>query len=390
MDIWHTFNSAIANAREELRDSPVVHTKHWQGVDVSRAPEMATHELLNHSFTVRDTDKNLETLATQIGPNLPWADRHFEERVCGVPINPGVEWANWPWGNSASKFRDECLGPTIPAHEWAYLAGMLDGDGTIYFREKERWQGVIRVYQKDPMVCHHLFEVFKVGKVTDNNVETKTNIHGKEVDNHCWYWQINAQAEARWVLTELLPYLVVKKEQAIKALSIIQHSINNPSAKGSPPKKVWDRDWPARFNHNYMSRYWPHGENGSDFRGMKYKYGDLNDVVKLLARDPLTRQAFLPVWFPEDTGGNNGRAPCTLGYHFIMRNCQLHVVYYIRSCDFLRHFRDDIYLTVRLQQWMRDEVTKLNEEWRFVSTGSFTMHITSLHLFVNDYRQVFG
>ena len=84
------FIQAIADAQAQLKTAPIVHTPRWQGVDISKAPEMATHEVLNHSFTVTNTDHDLATLALDIGPNLPWADDHFLERVCGQPINPGI------------------------------------------------------------------------------------------------------------------------------------------------------------------------------------------------------------------------------------------------------------------------------------------------------------
>lgn len=160
------------------------------------------------------------------------------------------------------------------------------------------------------------------------------------------------------------------------------------------------------FDHTYMERMWP---KRAGFRaetipraqqhGIRFPLGDAMDVVKHLALDPLSRQAYLPIWFPEDTGKVDVRVPCTLGYHFIMRAGFLHVVYYIRSCDLFRHFQDDIYLTVRLQLWMiqslmlweanhRDDVK--GDTWSGVKPGLFTMHITSLHLFRNDYIQMFG
>ena len=112
-------------------------------------------------------------------------------------------------------------------------------------------------------------------------------------------------------------------------------------------------------------------------------------LVNLLLVDPYTRQAYLPVWFPEDTGGGDKRAPCSLGYQFIMRADQLHCSYFIRSCDYLRHFRDDIYLTVRLQQWVLTQCQLKDSDWSRVKMGTFTMHITSLHLFRNDYLNMF-
>jgi hypothetical protein len=163
---------------------------------------------------------------------------------------------------------------------------------------------------------------------------------------------------------------------------------------------------PGQFSHTYMERYWPryageiekeHRANGfieeMPHRGIRYRYGDLADVVSLLAKEPHTRQAYLPVWFPEDTGATSGqRVPCSLGYHFMLRNGELHCLYTIRSCDYLRHFRDDVYLTARLVQWVASRVrsystmvsTESAATWESVKPGELTMMIHSLHIFEGD------
>ena len=144
-----------------------------------------------------------------------------------------------------------------------------------------------------------------------------------------------------------------------------------------------------KFSHTYPERFWPKfaGEetrpNGRQAawpnNGIRYEYGDLADVVTQLKNSPHTRQAFLPVWFPEDTGAvHGGRVPCTLGYLFNIRGNRLHAVYYIRSCDFLRHFPDDVYMAARLMQWMVDQLDT------GVKTGNLTMHINSFHCFKGD------
>jgi len=145
-----------------------------------------------------------------------------------------------------------------------------------------------------------------------------------------------------------------------------------------------------KFSHSYMERYWPkHCPDKSDtlMEGLRFDYGDLNDVVALLAREPSTRQAYLPVFFPEDTGVTHGnRVPCTLGYHFYQRFGYLHVYYPIRSCDLHRHFRDDMYLTTRLLLWVLSELEKVESSWKEVKPGYLSTWIGSLHMFVNDYR----
>lgn len=155
-------------------------------------------------------------------------------------------------------------------------------------------------------------------------------------------------------------------------------------------ESLHQRDTDKRYDHNYMERFWATGLSyesftykGYAFSGYRFDVGDLEDVVNLLREDPLTRQAFLPIWFPEDTGAtSNQRVPCTLGYHFIVRNHTLHVVYYLRSCEIYRHFKNDVYMAMRLGQWMRDNIKAFNEGP--YKMGSLTMHITSLHGFVGD------
>jgi thymidylate synthase len=148
------------------------------------------------------------------------------------------------------------------------------------------------------------------------------------------------------------------------------------------------------FDHTYPERFWPkwaskppnHPEHKWPIHGIRFAYGDLGDVVALLNRNVLTRQAFLPVWFPEDTGAAAGqRVPCTIGYHFIVTRLDtLDMVYYIRSCDMFRHFRNDVYLAVMLGRWMCERITANPP----VTPGNLIMHITSLHSFVADDRRL--
>lgn len=136
-----------------------------------------------------------------------------------------------------------------------------------------------------------------------------------------------------------------------------------------------------KFDHTYPERFWPKlaGEKEHRNVGITFSYGDLDDVIRLLTNDPCTRQAYLPIWFPEDTGATEGqRVPCTLGYHFIQRSGFLHMTYFIRSCDIIRHFRDDVYLAMKLLHHV------CHEAFDKVKPGMFTMHIISLHCFYNE------
>src|SRR4051812_46109753 len=92
-----SFDKAVEQARLQLLfKSKLVHSDHWQGVDIRNKPEMATREVTHLTFKV-PMDQDLDRLRREIQPNLPWADNHFHERVCGYPINPGTTWKSWPY-----------------------------------------------------------------------------------------------------------------------------------------------------------------------------------------------------------------------------------------------------------------------------------------------------
>lgn len=144
-----------------------------------------------------------------------------------------------------------------------------------------------------------------------------------------------------------------------------------------------------KFSHTYPERMWPkfadieegYVDSQIPHHGIRYPYGDLEDVVQLLKRSPHTRQAYLPIWFPEDTGAvENQRVPCTLGYHLLLRDGKLKIVYYIRSCDFFRHFNDDVYMAGRLCQWMATQIG--------ATPGRLVMHISSMHIFAPERGRV--
>ena len=232
-------------------------------------------ELFNQSFTLDlRGEQDLDAIAAAIKPNLPWADRHFEEeRVSGEPINPGETWNIWPYSRSAAAHLRE--GENIAQYDHSYA--------------ERYWP--------------------KYAGITDDG---------------------------------MLP------------------------SDGDPPIGI--------------------------INGIRFEVADLADLVQVLVDDPLTRQAYLPIFFPEDLTAArlSKRIPCTLGYHFIRRPMgnfgdYLHIIYPMRSCDFVRHFRDDVYLTIRLLLWVLEQCQLADpKKWSAVLPGTFRMHITSLHMFRQD------
>ena len=144
----------------------------------------------------------------------------------------------------------------------------------------------------------------------------------------------------------------------------------------------------GEFSHTYMERFWPYDAT-ADHWGIRFPYGDLNTLIDLLRSRPYTRQAYLPIWFPEDLHAamEPERVPCTLGYHFQARPNMdrvkkpvLDVFYPMRSCDYYRYLRDDAYMAGRLLQWVAESVGML--------PGKLTMHIVNLHIFANEFQRL--
>jgi hypothetical protein len=165
-----------------------------------------------------------------------------------------------------------------------------------------------------------------------------------------------------------------------------------------------------KFSHTYPERMWPKfagspdGKGGdlksNPNRGIWFEYGDLNDLVNLLVNRRYTRQAYLPIWFPEDTGNtSNVRVPCSMGYHFMIRGNQLDCWYTMRSCDLVRHLQDDLYMAARLMHWVIDEIDErvmmavmkanpiardLASPYPALRPGVLHTTISSLHAFRGD------
>lgn len=128
----------------------------------------------------------------------------------------------------------------------------------------------------------------------------------------------------------------------------------------------------GKFSHTYQERFWPPKKTG-----IRFPMGDYTDVKERLKSDRTTRQAFLAIWHPEDQYNHGERVPCTIGYWFKITDSQLNITYLIRSCDAVRHFRNDIYMAQRLAHDVAEHVGGC-------TLGELSMWIGDFHCFVND------
>lgn len=94
--------------------------------------------------------------------------------------------------------------------DWAYLAGFFDGEGTITASVGRDWRPRLKVTQRTSYVIEHLYYLFGVGSFRTylNQRDQKT----------VYAWEVGRKQEVRYLLQGMLPYLIVKEEQAELAL----------------------------------------------------------------------------------------------------------------------------------------------------------------------------
>lgn len=150
---------------------------------------------------------------------------------------------------------------------------------------------------------------------------------------------------------------------------ILGHPVNPGEAYKLRPE-VWDQflDDMGNFDYTYSERF-------------AYRDRAMN-VITRLKQDPYSRQAFVPVFDAEDTErlGLN-RVPCSLGYLFQFRRDQLDMTYFMRSCDWVTHFQNDVYLAIKLQMFV-SRTAGLKRGW-------FSHYMGSLHVYNKDVEGAF-
>lgn len=128
----------------------------------------------------------------------------------------------------------------------------------------------------------------------------------------------------------------------------------------------------------------------SDPIRLAYSYGErfaINDqvmrVIRELRRNPLSRQLYIAMWDPYQDSERLGqrRVPCSIGWHFRMREGRLNMTYTMRSCDFVTHWQNDVWLAMMLLDFI---CHKTGNE-----LGRFSQFINSLHVYQRDVADVF-
>lgn len=145
----------------------------------------------------------------------------------------------------------------------------------------------------------------------------------------------------------------------------------NPGEAYKLRPEVWDEYLhDGKFAYSYNERIWQNDQ--------------LDKIMERLKEDPDSRQLWLSIWDPNrdtDKLGGQSRVPCSLGYNFQVREGKLNIHYVMRSNDYATHMANDVYLAMRLLQYVSEHTG--------YPVGSFTHTIFSLHVYNKDIQNVF-
>ncbi len=139
------------------------------------------------------------------------------------------------------------------------------------------------------------------------------------------------------------------------------------------PGKAWEE------NEEFWMQYIRNGV-------FSYSYAErwqaqLPYIIRELKMNPNTRQAVMTMYDRHEdmlNWGGQDRVPCSISYQFLLREDKLVLIYNQRSCDFVKFFASDVYLTVKLLQHVAFTIGK--------EPGQFIHFLGSLHAFAGDLK----
>ncbi len=198
----------------------------------------------------------------------------------------------------------------------------------------------------------------------DKNIEGNPDYATKELQNYC-YTILNAKSEDVKSYS-IQPWADAEFEERI-----------NPSGDVNPGK-AWE------LRKDVWTEYMHNGKMAYSYNERFFRNRQIEKIIKRLKEDHDSRQLWLSVWDcnedPDKLGGIS-RVPCSLGYNFQYREGKLNIHYVMRSCDFNTHFCNDVYLGIKLLEYVAKECN--------MEVGNFTHTMFSLHVYKKDIKGVF-
>lgn len=180
---------------------------------------------------------------------------------------------------------------------------------------------------------------------------------------------------------EVSPGYLVLTDPRDRLLSIPGRAINPAFTVA---EAVWvlsgsNDPWIFLFNsklREYTDNGVLQGAYGPRIRRWQGRIDQLDEVRKLLVKEPMSRQAVIQIFDPAIDYQGFRDVACTLGHHFLLRDGYLHMFTTMRSQDVWLGLPYDIFTNTLLQEMLAG--------WVGAKPGNYYHKVDSLHLYVRD------
>ena len=203
----------------------------------------------------------------------------------------------------------------------------------------------------------------KPKSMQDKIIEGNEDYETKELQNYS-YTLLNADSSK--ITGVIQPWADKEFEERVDKRGYV-----NPGVAWLERKEIW-------------TEYMHEGKMAYTYNERFFRNRQLEKIIMRLKEDHDSRQLWLSVWDPNedpDKLGGVSRVPCSLGYNFQYRDGVLNIHYIMRSCDFSTHFINDVYLGIKLLEYVAEKAG--------LPVGNFTHTMFSLHVYKKDVTEVF-
>lgn len=218
--------------------------------------------------------------------------------------------------------------------------------------------------------------IVKPKTMQDKVIEGNSDYETKELQNYCYTL---LDASSKGITGVIQPWADAEFEERVTDPWERENIFGdfdipefvNPGTAWELRKEIWTEYMhEGKMAYTYNERIWQNDQ--------------LTKIINRLKEDHDSRQLWLSIWDPNDDTDNLGgvsRVPCSLGYNFQFRDGKLNMHYVMRSCDFNTHFVNDVYLAIKLLEYVAKKAG--------LEVGSFTHTMFSLHVYKKDVSDVF-
>ena len=218
--------------------------------------------------------------------------------------------------------------------------------------------------------------IVKPKTMQDKVIEGNSDYETRELQNYC-YTILNAKSSdvsgvtQPWADEEFKQRIYDPWDRDDERKDVNVPDFINPGKAWELRKDIWTEYMhEGLMAYTYNERIWMNDQ--------------ISKIIERLKEDHDSRQLWLSIWDPNwdtDRLGGISRVPCSLGYNFQFRDGKLNMHYLMRSCDFKTHFTNDVYLAIKLLEYVAKEAG--------LEVGNFTHTMFSLHVYKKDVEGVF-